>query len=456
MKHVIWWVRRDMRLSDNAALLAAVKSGAPVVPLFILDAETESWGAAPLWRLARAIEALDAALRAVGSRLTLRRGSALDVLHALVPAAVHWSRAYDPASKARDTAVKSALRAAGVGAHSHATALMREPWETTTKDGGFYRVYTPFWRAFAQHEVAAPLPSPGKIPAPDVWPESDRLADWRLDADMRAGAPVLARHAQVGEGAAFGRLHRFLDGPARRYGDLRDFPAVQGTSGLSENLTYGEISPRSVWHMARAADAPEQFLKELVWREFAWHLMHHTPHIARANWRPEWDGFAWRDGGEALTRWQRGMTGVDIVDAGLRELFATGRMHNRVRMIAGSYLTKHLLTHWRAGLDWFADCLTDWDIAANAMGWQWVAGSGPDASPFFRIFNPETQAEKFDPDGRYRRHWLHPSGAGTADFIAAAPRSWGLKIDTPRPKPLISLADGRARALDAYQARDKS
>jgi deoxyribodipyrimidine photo-lyase len=453
LDHVIWWVRRDMRLSDNAALLAAVATGAPVVPLFILDPETEGWGAAPRWRLARALAALDGALRAKGSRLILRRGGALEVLQSLAPKAVHWTRAYDPAPKARDTVVKAALRAAGIAAHSQAGFLLAEPWDVSTKDGGYYRVYTPFWRALDARGVPPPLPTPARLNPPDTWPDSDRLEDWALEADMRAGAPVLALHAQVGEASAMARLHRFLAGPAHSYKEQRDFPAVQATSGLSENLTFGEIGPRQVWHLALEGGAPEHFRKELVWRDFAWALMFHTPHIETANWRPEWDAFGWRDSGEGLTRWQRGLTGVDIIDAGMRELYASGRMHNRVRMLVGSYLTKHLLIHWRAGQAWFADCLTDWDPASNAMGWQWVAGSGPDAAPYFRIFNPDTQAEKFDPDRAYRRHWLHPSAQGAQQFIAAAPRNWGLNAATSRPKPLISLEEGRARALDAYANR---
>jgi deoxyribodipyrimidine photo-lyase len=453
LEHVIWWVRRDMRLSDNAALLAAVQTGVPVVPLFILDPETESWGGAPRWRLGQALVALDAALRAAGSRLVLRRGRALDILQSLRPHAVHWTRAYDPAPKARDTEAKAVLRAAGIAAHSHPGFLLAEPWELSTKEGGFFRVYSPFWRALDARGVEAPLPTPAWFNPPKDWPDSDRLEDWHLGADLRAGKVVLARHAVVGEVEAMDRLHRFLSGPAQRYKERRDYPAENVTSGLSENLTFGEIGPRQIWHHALAAGAPEHFRKELAWRDFAWHLMFHTPHIATANWRPEWDSFPWRDGGQGLTRWQRGLTGVDIVDAGMRELYATGRMHNRVRMIVASYLTKHLLIHWRAGQTWFADCLTDWDPASNAMGWQWVAGSGPDAAPYFRIFNPETQADKFDPDRAYRRHWLHPSGRGSADFLEAAPKIWGLHPRISRPKPMISLQDGRARALDAWQHR---
>ena len=241
------------------------------------------------------------------------------------------------------------------------------------------------------------------------------------------------------------------------------FRGGAGTSRLSENLTYGEIGIREVWHASlRARDegraGAESFLRELAWREFSYHLMHHTPQITSGNWKPEWDAFPWRGESEAVDRWRRGMTGEPFVDAGMREMYVTGTMHNRVRMIVGSYLTKHLLTHWKLGLDWFAECLTDWDPAANAMGWQWVAGSGPDAAPYFRVFNPAGQAEKFDADGRYRRRFLaemsKDPGKDARAFFEAVPRSWGLAPGQAYPKPVVDLAEGRALALAAYGARN--
>jgi deoxyribodipyrimidine photo-lyase len=279
---------------------------------------------------------------------------------------------------------------------------------------------------------------------------------------MNRGAAVVLRHQSVGEAAAEARLAAFLAGPVARYDAARDLPGVAGTSRLSENLTYGEIGIRAVWHGAlRARDegkaGAEGFLRELAWREFSYHLMHHTPHITHANWKPEWDDFPWRGDTPDAERWRRGMTGEPFVDAAMREMYVTGTMHNRARMIAGSYLTKHLLTDWKLGLHWFADCLTDWDPAANAMGWQWVAGSGPDAAPYFRVFNPAGQAARFDPDHAYVRRFvaeLAPRpGPEANDFFAAVPRSWGLDPKAPYPAPVVDLAEGRARALAAFSAR---
>ena len=463
---LILWFRRDLRLADHDALSAAVASGRAVVPLFILDPETEAMGAAARWRLGLSLADLGARLAAMGSRLILRRGAAGAVLRAVIAetgaAGVHWSRQYDPAARARDTAIKADLRAAGLQAQSHAGFVLFEPWAVTTGQGGFYRVYTPFWKAVQDRDVPAPRPAPRALRAPAVWPASDRLEDWRLGAAMRRGAAVVRAHQAVGEAAAAARLAGFLDRAIDGYKARRDFPAEAATSRLSENLTYGEISPRSLWHAGmrarhEGAHGAEHFLKELVWREFAWHLMFHTPHIATRNWREDWGRFPWRGDNPDAERWRRGLTGEPFVDAAMREMYVTGTMHNRARMIAASYLTKHLMTDWRVGLDWFADCLTDWDPAANAMGWQWVAGSGPDAAPYFRVFNPATQAEKFDPEGIYRQRFVaelsRAPGAEARAYFDAVPRSWGLRAEAPYPRPVVDLAEGRARALAAYEAR---
>jgi len=464
---LILWFRRDLRLGDQPMLAAAVETRRPLLPVFLLDPETAATGAAPKWRLGLAVAAFGRALEGLGARLTLRRGPALDVLRGLVTEtgadAVWWTRLHDPASVARDTGVKAALKAQGLEARSFAGHLLHEPWEVETGQGGFYRVFTPFWRAIRDRGVADAPQAPVRLRPPDRWPVSEDLADWRLGAAMQLGAAVVARHQTVGEPAARARLRAFLDGPVARYAEVRDFPGVPGTSRLSENLTYGEIGIREVWHAAmrrRSEGAPgaESFLRELGWREFSYHLLHHTPQIASANWKADWDGFPWRDDNRDAERWRQGMTGERFVDAGLREMYVTGTMHNRARMIVGSYLTKHLLTHWRVGLDWFADCLTDWDPAANAMGWQWVAGSGPDAAPYFRVFNPAGQAERFDADGAYRRRFIaegsRQPAAEALSFFAAVPRSWGLDPAGPYPAPVVDLAEGRARALAAYGARN--
>ncbi|WP_095590867.1 cryptochrome/photolyase family protein [Actibacterium ureilyticum] len=465
-KPVILWLRRDLRLGDHPALSAAVATGQPVIPLFIHDDQVADMGAAPRFRLGAALDRFGAALSGVGSRLILRRGPAQECLNDLIKETgadkVFWSRSYDPASIDRDSTIKTALKDQGVTAQSFAGFVLFEPWTVETKQGGFYQVYSPFWRAVRDRDPGDPLPAPDALKAPESWPASDDLDDWDLSADMRRGADVLKPHMQVGEGAAQDRLRAFLDGPVDGYRDDRDFPARPATSGLSENLTYGEISPRAIWHAGQRAKADgaagaEHFLKELVWRDFAWHLAYHTPRIFTDNWRDGWDGFPWKtdeDRPEVLA-WKQGRTGVPFVDAAMRELYVTGTMHNRARMIVASYLTKHLLADWRIGQRWFADCLIDWDPASNAMGWQWVAGSGPDAAPYFRIFNPETQADKFDPKGTYRDRWIAEGRQTPTDtalsYFDAIPQSWDLSPKDAYPDPVVALSKGREGALAAYE-----
>ncbi len=462
---VLFRFRRDLRLGDHPGLRAAGASGAPVIPLFILDRATEALGAAPKWRLGLALAELQRHLRALGSDLILRRGEPLDVLRALARETgareLHASRYYLRETVEADRTLGHALAADGIDYSTHPGFLLHEPWSVETGSGGAYKVYTPFWRAVASREIAAPLPSVTSLPSPAQWPASDDLADWRLGAAMQRGAAVAGRFVRVGEDAARKRLADFLDGPLHDYARDRDRPDLAATSRLSENLAYGEISARMVWHAAwqalhAGAQGAEVFLKELVWREFAWHLAWHTPRLLDANWRPEWDRFPWRGDNDDAERWRRGMTGEPIIDAGMRELYVTGTMHNRVRMLVASYLTKHLMTHWRIGQRWFADCLIDWDPAANALGWQWTAGSGPDAAPFFRIFNPATQADKFDPDGAYRRRFISGWGDGEAHpdalaFFEAVPRSWGIGPDDPYPDAMLDLKEGREVALEAYK-----
>ena len=460
---LILWFRRDLRLADHPMLTAALATGLPLIPVFILDPETEALGAAPKFRLGLAIAAFSARLEAMGTRLILRRGPAVQVLQGLChetgALGVMWSRLYDPASKARDGAVKAALKDEGLTTISHAGHLLHEPWTVQTGQGGAYRVYTPFSKALWQRPVPPPAPAPKTWPLPDNWPASDALADWQLAQAMQRGAAVVLPHQTCGEAAAQDRLSRFVAGPIAPYKQQRNFLAEEATSGLSENLAWGEIGVRQVWHagwraLQEGAPGAEHFLKELLWREFAWHLMHHFPNLATQNWRPEWDSFPWRADNLDAEAWRRGQTGEPVVDAAMREMYVTGRMHNRARMITASYLTKHLLTDWRVGLAWFADCLTDWDPASNAMGWQWVAGSGPDAAPYFRIFNPKTQAETWDPDGLYRRLWLAegqfqpPQTA--LDYFRAAPLRWQLDPNAPPPGPIIDLSEGRARAFASF------
>ncbi|PYE85507.1 deoxyribodipyrimidine photo-lyase [Pseudoroseicyclus aestuarii] len=463
------WFRRDLRLADNAALTAAASSGGPVVPVFLCDAVLEGEGAAPRFRRGLSVEALSQALEQRGSRLILRRGKAEEILPALAEElgakAVHAGRLHGPRDRANDAAVSDALTARGIAFTLHDGHTLHPPEAARTTTGGSYKVFTPFWKALRQRDPGALLPEPARLPAPEAWPASDDLQDWALGAAMRQGAAVVQPHCHAGEAAAQDRLEAFL-GRLDDYTEARDRLADRATSGLSENLTYGEVSPRACWHAASRAlheggasgRGAEAFRRELVWRDFAWHLMAHAPDMATTNWRSEWDGFPWADGGPQAEAWRRGRTGMDVVDAAQREMFVTGTMHNRARMISASYLTKHLMTDWRVGRAWFEDCLIDWDEASNAVNWQWVAGSGADASPFFRIFNPETQASKFDPEGRYRRAWIAegqenpPKGA--LAYFDAIPRSWGMSATDAYPQvPLIGTREGRERALDAYRSR---
>ncbi|RDC73427.1 deoxyribodipyrimidine photo-lyase [Rhodovulum sp. 12E13] len=463
----IWWIRRDLRLTDNPALTGALSGGGPVIPVFVRDGAVEGLRTAPAWRLGEGLAALSRALEEKGSRLVLRSGDAREALRAVAAEtgarAIHWNRLYDAQSVERDTRVKAALKEDGLAPESHGGHLLFEPWTVETKSGGMYRVYTPMWRAVKDREVPAPDAAPARLPSPETWPASETLADWRLGAGMRRGAEVVRRHILVGERAAQGRLGHFMAEIVDGYAESRDRVAEDGTSRLSAHLSLGEIGPRTCWHAGTAARdegkrGAETFLQELVWREFAYHLLYHTPRLATGNWREEWDAFPWNeDRTDAVIAWQRGRTGLAFVDAAMREMYVTGTMHNRARMIVASVLTKHLLTHWKIGLDWFEEHLVDWDPASNALGWQWSAGSGPDATPYFRVFNPVTQLDKFDRDRAYTGRWIAEGQARPApealDYFEAIPPAWGLSPDDPYPAPVVDAREGRARALAAYENR---
>ncbi|OUD10942.1 deoxyribodipyrimidine photolyase [Marivivens niveibacter] len=467
---IIVWFRRDLRLSDHEALSAAVSTGRPIIPVFIRDDIVDATGAAAKMRWGQSIQALQKQLEKLDSRLILRSGDALDVLQSLIKethaGAVYWSRLYDPACKERDTKVKSTLKDQGVEAQSYTGHLLFEPWTVETKSGGFYRVYSPMWKAVRDLPVADCIAAPSSLKSPDEWPSSEDLSDWNMTAAMRRGAEIVTQHQCVGEVCARERLDDFIEQKVDDYKNLRDFPAIDAVSGLSENLTYGEIAPRAMWHagwraMENGSNGAEHFLKEIAWREFAYHLLHHTPEILDRSWREEWDKFPWStdEDGDDVKAWKMGRTGEPFVDAAMRQMYVTGTMHNRARMIVASYLTKHLMVHWKIGMKWFEDCLTDWDPASNAMGWQWVAGSGPDAAPYFRVFNPETQLDKFDKNGDYRAAWIaegYDKPSQTAlSYFDAVPKSWELNPDMRYPQRIIELAKGRERALAAYEAREK-
>jgi deoxyribodipyrimidine photo-lyase len=461
----IVWFRNDLRLSDNPALIKALESGHAVVPVFVLDGETDGVrppGAASRWWLHYSLHSLDSSLRRLGSRLILRRGPAAKVLGELATetgaASVFWNRAYDRGCRERDTQLKKALSDRGVTVESFNANLLFEPWEITTQGGGAFKVFTPFWRTCrAAPPPAATLPAPKSLTAPKSWPASESLVSWRLLPTSPDWAGGMCAAWTPGEDGAQQRLTSFLDDAIEDYRDARDLPAVQGTSRLSPHLAFGEISPRQIWQAAMtqgASAATEKFLSEVGWREFAYHLLFHNGNLAERNFRPEFDAFPWADPEEALAAWQGGRTGYPIVDAGMRELWATGWMHNRVRMIAASFLTKDLLIDWRHGERWFWDTLVDADLANNATGWQWVAGCGADAAPYFRVFNPVLQGEKFDPDGDYVRHWIPELAHLPNDTIH---RPWAAAVPADvYPGQIVEHGAARNRALGAFQSIKKS
>lgn len=452
---ILLWFRRDLRLRDHPALHEAASSGRPVIPVFLLDEGSEGIGAAPRMRLGMGVAALRRSLEGIGSRLILRRGRAAEALAALrdeTGGEVWFTRLHDPDSRRRDEGLGRAFP-------GH---LLFEPEEVATQGGGHFKVNAPFLKALLARHVGEALPAPTSLRPPVRWPDADQLEDWRLDGPMDRGAAVVAPWQAPGEDAARARLDRFVRERLGTYADARNYPAQDGSSRLSENLTTGEISARECWRagLAGTGDGAATFLRELSWRDFSHHLLWHEPHLATDHWKPAWAAFPWqREETPEVEAWKRGMTGIRLVDAGMREMWVTGRMHNRARMVTASLLTKHMMTDWRVGQAFFADCLTDWDPAANAVNWQWVAGSGPDATPFFRVFSPTAQAKAWDGQGEYERAWI---AEGQADppatalsFFEAVPRSWGLSAAAPYPRPVIDLAAGRAAALAAFGARDR-
>jgi len=469
---IIVWFRDDLRLSDHPALHAAAKAGAPVIGLFVLDEASPGLrplGGATRWWLAQSLRALRAGLEAKGASLVLRQGPAAkvvaDVAREAGAAAVFWNEiAHEPHLTVAKQ-LETELKKLGVDSKTLPGDLLVSPNDIRNKEGRGLRVFTPFWRrVLALGDPPTPLPAPKSLrPAEAI--RSDLLESLGLEPHHPDWAGGLRETWSPGEKAAQARLKGFLKDGAKGYSSDRDRPDRDGTSSLSPHLRFGEISPRQVWHAARFAAAEhrglagdiEKFLSELGWREFCRHLLFDVPELATGNLQAAFDAFPWKHDAKALSAWQHGRTGYPIVDAGMRQLWHTGVMHNRVRMVVASFLVKHLLIDWREGERWFWDTLVDADAGSNPANWQWVAGCGADAAPYFRVFNPVLQGEKFDPDGVYVRRWVSELGELPAALIhqpwQATPLelgSAGVELGVSYPEPIIDHRRGRERALAAY------
>jgi deoxyribodipyrimidine photo-lyase len=469
----IVWFRQDLRIHDNPALNAAAEQGV-LLPIYILDdANAAQWamgGASRAW-LHHSLTALN---RSLEGRLQLFVGDAREIISRLLDEqqidAVFWNRCYEPWRVQRDILIKQDLVDRGVTSRSFKASLLWEPWEVAKKDGTPYRVFTPFYQKGCRQ--SAPPRQPLAPPPQLNYHDGDIDFAQSLHAlQLLPAHPgpgwhhALCSQWHIGELSALDRLEQFCDDQLADYQLARDFPAIDGTSRLSPHLHFGEISPHQLWHrmehvaLQAQADGPMHFLREIAWREFSYHLMYHFPQLPEANFNPRFDGFEWREDGAALAQWQRGNTGFPIVDAGLRELWQTGYMHNRVRMIVASFLIKNLLIHWHNGAEWFWDCLVDADLANNSASWQWCAGSGADAAPYFRIFNPVLQSEKFDAEGRYLLRYC-PELGGLPARLRHKPwqaseiqlQEAGIRLGVDYPKPMVDLKLTRERALQRFKA----
>ncbi|MGC2297550.1 MAG: deoxyribodipyrimidine photo-lyase [Acidobacteriaceae bacterium] len=460
---VLMWFRLDVRLTDNPALDAAVADGLPIVPVFIGSPEEDLAGAASRWWLHQSLQRLDASLRTKGSRLIVRRGPWAETLLSLAAEmnaqCISWNRVYEPAAMDCEPALEATLQSRGIAVKKFNGSLLFEPGSIRTATGGPFQVFTPFWRALwnARGALREMARGPGTLLAPATWPNSLAVADLELEPKIDWAGGIRAAWTP-GEEAARARLRAFVKGPVSHYDRERDRPGHDGTSRLSPHLHFGEVSPLQVWKAVADAPDAESYLRQLAWREFAYHLLVEYPQTLREPFQTQFRKFPWRSNARRLKAWQQGRTGYPLVDAGMRELWTTGWMHNRVRMVVASFLVKHLLIPWQEGAAWFLDTLVDADLANNTMGWQWVAGCGVDAAPYFRVFNPVVQGEKFDPDGEYVRRWVpelrgldsrwihHPWDAPPLVLGAA-----GITLGKTYPLPLVDHAEARAAALAAFE-----
>lgn len=467
----IVWFRNDLRTADNAALLAASRHKA-VVPVYFREPAADrlrALGGARQWWLHHSLERLSERLASLGAPLALLSGDPARLIPKIVAAtnasAVYWNRRYDPACRSSDADLKRNLNAQGIRAESFSGQLLHEPTRVRTGSGTHYRVYGPFWRAIEPEvENHTPVPEPVSLSPHPGHPASEDLADWALLPTKPDWAVGICEAWTPGETGAHARLADFVADTIVGYAQQRDLPGVAATSKLSPHLANGEITPGQIIEVLNSncdVDASDKdrtvFRKEVGWREFSWHLLVNEPDLARTNHNPKFDNFPWVQDDPALSKWKKGLTGYPIVDAGMRQLWQTGWMHNRVRMVVASFLTKHLMIDWRQGERWFWDTLVDADPASNSASWQWVAGSGADAAPYYRIFNPIIQGQKFDPEGDYVKRYipelsdlptkyLHQPWTAPANVLADA----GVRIGKSYPAPIVEHRAARNRALGAY------
>ncbi len=470
-EHSLVWFRKDLRLQDNPAFAAALGTGLPVIPLYVYAPEEEApWspGGASNWWLHHALDSLAGELAAIGLPLLIRQGKSLDVLKTLATeyeiGSVFWNRRYEPAIVERDSAIKQTLRRQGLNVQSFNSSLLFEPGQIMNQSGKPFRVFTPFWKHLRKLPVEPPVPLPvEQAVAPLTKPQSESLESLGLLPEIPWDKEFY-EHWEPGRKGAMAALQTFVGERVAHYKSGRDLPGVDGTSRLSPFLHWGLLGPREVWQAVQQTGAADNaggytFLSEIAWREFAYHLLFHFPDTPKEPLNKAYNHFPWELDRDYLEAWQSGLTGYPIVDAGMRQLWKTGWMHNRVRMIAASFLVKHLLQPWQAGASWFWDTLVDADLASNTMGWQWTAGCGADAAPYFRIFNPILQGEKFDPEGIYVSTWvpelknlparyLHQPWEAPAKVLKQA----GVRLGTDYPKPVIAHRAGRERALAALSA----
>jgi len=464
---IIVWFRRDLRVADNPALSEAVKTGKPVICLYVFETEIErELGGASQWWLHHSLKSLSNDLAQIGAKLILRKGQAFRILDMLIEEtganAVYWNRRYDLAPREVDAAIKSDLKARGLTVETYRANLLSEPWTVKTKTDNYYKVFTPYWR-MAQETIdtSDPLPAPKKVTPYGGDIKSDSLERLNLLPSSPDWASKMAPYWTIGSQGAKAALKDFVKNAVADYPEDRNRPDKDdGTSKLSPHLAFGEISPKQIWDACKGdLEKARAFLSEIGWREFSYVLLFHNPKLATENFKEAFDGFEWNNVSEHLKRWQHGQTGYPFVDAGMRQLWQTGWQHNRVRMVTASFLIKHLLIDWREGEKWFHDTLVDADPASNAASWQWVAGSGADASPYFRIFNPFTQGEKFDPNGDYVRKFVPELAKLPKKYIH---RPWeapqnvldyaGVKLGKTYPKPIVDHKEAREKALAAYNA----